>query len=54
MVFDSNKCYGCGVCESKCPTDALSMIRDDPSVSEPFDLDVLIPKYTPQKEEKHK
>jgi|LGOV01.1.fsa_nt_gb ferredoxin len=43
MMLDNNKCYGCGVCESKCLKGAITMIRDDPSISEPFDLDVLMP-----------
>ena len=52
MYFNNEKCYGCGACESKCPQGAISMIRDDENVSEPLDLDVLIPRYTPKDNEK--
>lgn len=48
LEYDEEKCMGCGVCEGFCDQEAISMRRDDPSVCEPLDLDVLIPKYTPE------
>jgi len=48
MVEQPEKCMGCSVCKDKCPNGAISLVRDDPSVSEPLDLDVLIPLYTPE------
>jgi len=47
LSYQPEKCYGCGVCETKCPNGAIRMRRDDPTVSEPLDRDVLIPRYTP-------
>ena len=44
-VAGHDRCMGCGVCEPKCPNGAISMRRNDPAVSEPLDLDVLMPKY---------
>ncbi|MDR2036236.1 MAG: 4Fe-4S binding protein [Coriobacteriales bacterium] len=44
-VNGHDKCMGCGVCQDKCPNGAISMRRNDPAVSEPLDLDVLMPLY---------
>ena len=30
MVFDQNKCIGCGVCTTKCAFDAITLHRDHP------------------------
>ncbi|MDR0357357.1 MAG: 4Fe-4S binding protein [Clostridiales Family XIII bacterium] len=46
--FKPEKCMGCGVCTDVCAQGCLSMTRDDPSVCEPLDVDVLIPLYTPK------
>jgi len=42
LCVDTEKCKGCGVCVDKCPNKAVSLERDDPSVSIPLDLDVLM------------
>lgn len=46
VVVENKRCMGCGVCVDKCSHGALTLKRDDPSVSEPFDLDKLIPEYS--------
>ena len=33
MVFDQNKCVGCGVCTTKCEFDAIRLHRDLPECS---------------------
>lgn len=45
MVWDPTKCLGCSLCMDTCPQHAISMTLNDPEVSQPLDLDVLIPKY---------
>lgn len=45
MVNGHDKCMGCGACEPKCPNGAISMRLNDPEVSVPFDVDVLMPMY---------
>lgn len=39
-VVNAEKCMGCGVCESKCPQDAISLYRE-PARCEPLDIRVL-------------
>ncbi len=34
------KCLGCGVCESRCPANAITMLRD-PSKGDPLDIDEM-------------
>jgi Pyruvate/2-oxoacid:ferredoxin oxidoreductase delta subunit len=43
-VVNMKKCMGCGVCESKCPVEAISMKRD-PTRSEPLDIRVLMSQH---------
>jgi len=45
-IVEGKSCMGCGVCVDNCPHGALELVRDDPNINEPFDLDVLIPKYS--------
>ena len=33
MVFDQNKCIGCGLCTTKCAFDAIHLDRDRPECS---------------------
>ena len=39
-VVDAAKCMGCGVCEDKCPIQAISL-RREPAKGEPLDVDEL-------------
>ncbi len=39
-VVDAAKCMGCGVCEDRCPIQAISL-RHDPARGEPLDVDRL-------------
>jgi NAD-dependent dihydropyrimidine dehydrogenase PreA subunit len=27
LIFEQNKCFGCGVCLSTCPTNSISLIN---------------------------
>lgn len=40
-LINYEKCMGCGVCEPKCPVDAISLKRD-PAKGEPLDIKVLM------------
>ncbi len=39
-VVDAAKCMGCGVCEDRCPIQAI-ILRQDPARGEPLDIDAL-------------
>ena len=39
-IVDFDKCMGCGVCESRCPAEAITL-KVEPKKSGVFDLDEL-------------
>jgi len=45
MTEGDRKCMGCTACVDKCRYGALSLVRDDPTVSEPLDLEAVVPVY---------
>ena len=42
IVFEESRCTRCGVCLAVCPTDALSLVNEDPAFEIKVDLDACI------------
>lgn len=38
-IIDAGKCIGCGLCVKLCPTQALALVDDRPSIANPAACD---------------
>jgi ferredoxin len=42
IAIDGGLCMGCGLCINQCPTEALSLIRDETKPA-PLEINILAP-----------
>ena len=49
IALNTDRCIGCGLCISTCPTDAIALVKRDGYIPPPANLNELVKKISEKK-----